>query len=109
MRERAQQGRARYETALDAARSQWNEQALACAGELLSSGTTVLSVDGGQVRGRLVRFWHGDNVLDLTTSSRDAGNPGRSMARLSRGQNTSADVIAHYLIHQVVQLQDRPS
>lgn len=109
MRERVQQGRARYEVAVEAARSRWSQQALVCARELLASGTTVLSVDGGQVRGHLIRFWHGDSVLELTTSGRDAGNPARSMARLSRGQNTSADVIAHYLIHQVAQLQDRPS
>ena len=109
MRERAKQDRARYETALEAARSRWSQQALVCAGELLATGTTVLSVDGGHVGGRLIRFWHGDSVLELTTSGRDADNPGRSMARLSRGQNTSADVIAFYLLHQVAQLQIRPS
>jgi hypothetical protein len=105
----AQQDRARYEIALEAARRRWSQQALVSAGELLASGTTVLSVEGGQVRGQLIRFWHGDSVLDLTTSSRDTRNPGRSMARLSRGQNTSTDVIAFYLIHQVAQLQDRLS
>jgi hypothetical protein len=79
MRERVQQDRDRYEIALEAARRRWSEQALACARELLASGTTVLSADGGQVRGHLIRFWHGDNVLELTTSGRDASNPGRSM------------------------------
>jgi hypothetical protein len=113
--ERVRQSRARYHIALEAARSRWSEQAMACAGELLATGTAVLSVDGGEVRGQLIRFWRGDSVLALTAvlaptaSGHDAVDLGRAMARLSRGPNTSVDVIAQYLIHQVVQLQDRAS
>jgi hypothetical protein len=107
MRERAQQHQARHEFALESVRSRWGEQALVCARDLLGSGTTVLSVDGGQVRGHLVRFWRGDNVLELSSSSHDTGSG--SMTRLSRGRNTSAEAIAHYLIHEVARMQDRPS
>lgn len=106
MRHRAEQDKARHESALESARRRWSPQALICAHELLASGTTVFSVDGGHVRGRLLRFWRGDSVLELSSWRHDAGSHGRSMTRLSRGRDTSAEVIAYYLIQQAAQLQD---
>lgn len=108
MRERARQYRDGHQAALERARSRWQWQALTCARELLDRGTTVLSIDAGTVRGHLVRFWHGDSVLELTSSSRDGVSHGSSMTRLCRHRRTSVDVIATYLIHQVAQIESRP-
>jgi hypothetical protein len=109
MRQRAEQEEARHQLVLDSARRRLSRQAHVCAHELLAGGSTVLSVDDGHVRGRLVRFWRGDSVLELSSWRHDAGSHGRSMTRLGRGQRTSAEVIAFYLMEQAARLQDRSS
>jgi hypothetical protein len=68
---------------------------------------TVLSLDSGHVRGRVVRFRRGDNVLELESVGRNPERGGCSRTRLSRRPEPDADVLMRYLLHQVAQLDDR--
>ncbi len=104
MSERHRQRQVRRAAALRAAHGRWRREALACAGELLTVGTTVLPVDHGQIRGRIVRFWRGDSVLELEPVGALGRSGGRSMIRLARGHERSPDVLAGYLLHQAAQL-----
>jgi hypothetical protein len=67
----------------------------------------VLSIDGVQVRGRLVRFWRGDSVLELETGGPN-GDGTEKKVRLSQRPETDRDAIAFYLLDQVVRTQDLP-
>ncbi|GII25792.1 hypothetical protein [Planosporangium mesophilum] len=106
---RAGRHRDRHRAAVEAARRRWGDRALACARELLEHGSTVLPVDNATVRGRLVRLWRGDSVLELR-ASRDSGTTGSStttssLTRLSR-RHQDPQVIAEYLVHVIAQVDD---
>jgi hypothetical protein len=74
------------------------------ADELVRAGVTVLRLDNDQqVRGRVVRFWRGDSVLQLTDVDPDGERGGESKIRLSRGQDTDADLMAFYLLQHAAQ------
>jgi hypothetical protein len=73
----------RHDAAIEAARRSWGPQIERAAGELIRNGVTVLSLDGGQVRGRILRFWRGDSVLD---------------------QETDPEVLTFYLLQQAAEL-----
>ena len=96
--------RARHDAALRAAQRRWSSQARICADELIRTGSTVLSTDDGHVRGRIVRFWRGDSVLDLECVGPDLDDRGRSKTRLSRRHQTDVDVIAGYLLWEAARL-----
>jgi hypothetical protein len=93
----------RHQAALREAERQWGDRARICADEAVRA-TTVLSFDGGQVRGRLVRFWRGDSVLELESVG-STGDGAQRRARLSRRPETDRDAIAFYLLDQVARTQ----
>ena len=89
---------------MQAAEHRWGRQARISAGVLVRDGVTVLRLDNNQqVRGRVVRFWRGDRVLHLTDVGPDGEPGGESKMRLSRGQDTDADLMAFYLLEQAAQ------
>jgi hypothetical protein len=94
---------ARHAAAIHGAEHRWGGQARVSAGELVRDGVTVLQLDNEQVRGRVVRFWRGDSVLHLIDVDPDGGRGGESKIRLSRGQDTDADLMAFYLLQQAAQ------
>jgi hypothetical protein len=95
---------ARHAAAMQAAEHRWGGQVRISAGELVRDGVTVLELDNQQqVRGRVVRFWRGDSVLHLTDVGPDGERGGESKTRLSRGQDTDADLMAFYLLQQATQ------
>lgn len=95
---------ARHAAAMRAAEHRWARQARISASELVRDGVTVLQLDNEQqVRGRVVRFWRGDRVLHLTDVDPDGERGGESKIRLSRGQDTDADLMAFYLLQQAAQ------
>jgi hypothetical protein len=103
-RERREQMLARHAAAVQAAEHRWGRQARTSAGELVRDGVTVLQLDNEQqVRGRVIRFWRGDSVLHLTDVDPDGERGGESKTRLSRGQDTDADLMAFYLLQQAAQ------
>lgn len=89
---------------MQGAEHRWGRQGRISAGELARDGVTVLQLDGEQVRGRVVRFWRGDSVLHLTDVDPDGERGGECKIRLSRGQDTDADLMAFYLLQQAAQL-----
>jgi hypothetical protein len=58
------------------------------------NGGTLLSLDSGQVCGRVVRFWRGDGVLELECVGPNLEGRGGSRARLSRRHEIDLDVLA---------------
>jgi hypothetical protein len=95
---------ARYEVALLVARQRWGREADECARELMRDGVTVLQVDRAQVRGRLIKFWRGDSVLELESVGPNPERCQTSRARLSRRQETDPDAYAFYLLQHIAQL-----
>ena len=96
---------ARHAAAMQAAEHRWGGQARISADELVRDGVTVLQLDNEQqVRGRVVRFWRGDRVLHLADIDPGGERGGESKIRLSRGQDTDADLMAFYLLQQAAQL-----
>jgi hypothetical protein len=75
MRREQQRTHARHHAALEAVRQRWGRQARACAADLIGDGVAGLTLDDAEVRGRLVKFWPGDSVLELETAG-----PGPSTA-----------------------------
>jgi hypothetical protein len=86
--------RADHEAAVDDARRRWAPDLQRAADELLAHGTARLRLGDRTIDARLVRFWHGDDVLHLITEGR-----GESIGRLSRKQR-SADVLVEHLAHE---------
>jgi hypothetical protein len=103
-REYRERMRAAYEAAVRDAERRWGRQARICAGELVRDGVAVLRLDTEQVRGRVVRFWRGDSVLDLERVGSYGERGGTSRIRLSRGQQADPELIAFYLVQQAAQL-----
>ena len=103
MHERAAALRQQHEEAEARARQRWWDEAMTCARQLLEKGTGRMLTDDGEVVGRLVRFWRGDAVVELRGTRTDGRPAGSSMARLSRDHETP-DVVAGYLINEVVHL-----
>ena len=95
--------RATHEAAVRDAERRWGRQARICAAELGSDGVTVLRLDTEQVRGRVVRFWRGDSVLDLERVGSDGEQGGTSRIRLNRRQQADPELIAFYLVQQAAQ------
>ena len=100
-------GGARHQAALEGAQQRWGRQARTCAADLIRDGVAVLTLDHGQVRGRLIRFWRGDSVLELQTAGPDPSNGGTLRTRLSRQQEADAELIAFYLLQHAALLDDR--
>jgi hypothetical protein len=65
----------------------------------------VLPLDDATVRGRLIRFWRGDSVLELR-ASRAGGTTASSTTKLSR-HHRDPQTIAEYLVHLIAQLNSR--
>jgi hypothetical protein len=91
MRQEAARHRADHEAAVAEARVRWAPELQRAADELLAKGTTRLHLGDRTVDARIVRFWHGDDVLHLITEGR-----GESIGRISRNQR-SADVLLDHL------------
>lgn len=102
-REYRERMRAAHEAAVRDAERRWGRQARICAAELVRDGVAVLRLDTGWVRGRVVRYWRGDRVLDLERVGSDGEGGGTSRIRLSRGQEADAELIAFYLVQQAAQ------
>jgi hypothetical protein len=79
---------------------------LICGEELAGGASAVLSFDGGAVRGRLVRFWRGDSVLELESVGSNGEGTGEARVRLNRRQEAERDVIAVYLLDEVARMLD---
>ena len=104
MKDMAKRMQARHDAAIEAARRGWGPQIESAAGELIRNGVTVLSLDGGQVRGRILRFWRGDSVLDLESIGSGGERGGTSKIRLTRQQETDPEVLTFYLLQQAAEL-----
>jgi hypothetical protein len=100
----------RHQAALRDAERRWGHEARICADELVRGASTVLSFDGGQVRGRLVRFWRGDSVLELESVGSNGEGIGGKRTRLSRRPDTDNETIAFCLLDQVTRVErQRPT
>jgi hypothetical protein len=104
MKDVAKRMQARHDAAIEAARRSWGPQIERAAGELIRNGVTVLSLDGGQVRGRILRFWRGDSVLDLESVGSGGERGATSKIRLTRQQETDPEVLTFYLLQQAAEL-----
>jgi hypothetical protein len=95
---------ARHAAAMHAAEQRWGGPARVSASELVRDGRTVLQLDNQrQIRGRLVRFWRGDSVLQLQDVGANGEFRGESKTRLRPGQETDGELMAFYLLEQAAQ------
>lgn len=95
MRASAARHRADHEEALDEARRRWAPELQRAADDLLATGTAQLRLGDRTIDARIVRFWHGDDVLHVVATGPD--QRGESISRISRKQRR-ADVLVDHLV-----------
>jgi hypothetical protein len=95
MRTTAARHRADHEAAVADARQRWAPQLERAAAELLDRGTTQVQLGERTLDARIIRFWHGDDVLHVVATGPD--QRGESISRISRKQRR-ADVLVDHLV-----------
>lgn len=91
-------GRAEHQAALERVLEESGAQLRAAAEELLASGRATVPVGDRVIDARIVRFWRGDSLLEVS-----AGAGVESLTRIDRDpRRTGADVLVHYLAHVAV-------
>lgn len=74
------------------------------AGELATTGTVRMRTNAGTVEARIVRFRHGDSVLEIDSRHPSSHRQGVARARLVGAQVADLGVLTGYLIRSVAQL-----
>jgi hypothetical protein len=97
LREQAVRHRADHETAVADAADRWAPQLEQAARELLDRGSTQVQLGNRTIDARIVRFWHGDDVLHVVTTG--PGERGESIGRISRKQR-SAEALVDHLVRE---------
>lgn len=70
--------------------------------QILAGDHFTFACNAGQLQARLIRFWHGDPLLEMEHTSQVGG--GRSLSRLSRKQAQSPDTLSSYLVREVAEM-----
>lgn len=96
------------EATLRVAERRYGVQVRACAQELVRTGTTVLQLQKGQLRGRIVDYPRGDSILHVETTGSGHDRGGMSLCRLSATHRDDLDVITQYLLQDVAQRSGDP-
>ncbi len=74
----------------------WSAELAAAAEELVTRGAASLRLDGCAVEARVVRFWRGDAVLDVSARSETWSSESRT--RIPRDpRRLDRDVLVHHL------------
>jgi hypothetical protein len=94
-REHAQDMRDRYGALVDAA-----------ARALAETGVGVIATPTARLDARVIRFWHGDSVLDIQWHSA-TGSIGSSTTRLERRRVSDIPLLAGYLARSLPDLAPR--
>jgi hypothetical protein len=108
-REEIEQMIAAHEATLRAAERRYGAQVRACAQELMHTGTTVLQLQNGRLRGRIVDFPRGDSIVHVEPIGPGQERGGMSLCRLSPAHRDDLDVITQYLLQDVAQFGGDPS
>lgn len=87
--------RADHEAALAEAKRRWAPELRRAADELRDRGTMQLVLGDRRVDARLIRFWHGDHLLQTATRGPDGG--GESLSCISRDPRRGVGVLVEYL------------
>ncbi|MCW2636617.1 MAG: hypothetical protein JWQ99_2984 [Blastococcus sp.] len=88
----------RFEESVEALLRRRSVQLEAAADELLRTGSVGLRLGAWEVEARIIRFWHGDSVLEISSRS-DAGSR-RGRTRIPRDpRRLGREGLTHYLAH----------
>jgi hypothetical protein len=78
----------------------WRPQLEAAADRLLAGEPVALRLGGRAMQARIIRFWHGDSLLQITTEG--ATSASRSRTRIPRDpRRLGRGVLVHYLVEAV--------
>ncbi len=74
------------------------------ARSMLPAGSAVLRTTHGLIAARVVKFWHGDSVLEIERTTTNGNQVGHSLTRLNRGRLDQVTPIARYLAQSVLEI-----
>lgn len=89
--------RERRERALDAVRRHHQDQVDALARATAADRSASGTIGGVEITPELIRFWRGDDVLDIHV--RSGGHISRHMASVPRADSNLVALVAGYLTH----------
>jgi hypothetical protein len=92
---------ATHEATLRTAERRYGALVRACAQELMRTGSTVLQLQNGRLRGRILDFSRGGSILHVETTGPGDERSGKSLCRLSATHRDDLDVITRKLLQDV--------
>jgi hypothetical protein len=94
----------RHQERMAALQGEFGEYFTEKARSMLPAGSAVLRTTHGSIAARVVKFWHGDSVLEIERTTTNGNQVGHSLTRLDRGRLDHVILIDRYLAQSILEI-----